>query len=189
MKDAAATEPDDRALALAAIADHAAFDALYQRYVARVYRYIFVRVHDPAEADDLTSQTFLAALLAIGEYQGRGAFPAWLFGIACRKVADHYRGQQHLASLDDAEDLLHPMPALDALVHGRLQLQRVLRAMRRLTPERAEAVRLRVFGELSCAEVAEIMGRNVPAVKMLVHRGMGDLRGLLNAEGAEGAAR
>jgi len=49
-------------------------------------------------------------------------------------------------------------------------------AMRRLTPERAEAIRLRIFGELSAVEVAQVMGRSTPAVKMLIHRGLNDLR-------------
>jgi RNA polymerase sigma-70 factor (ECF subfamily) len=179
------SESEERAIASAAAIDRAAFDTLYQRHVGRVYRYVLVRVHDPAVADDLTSQTFLSALIAIGEYQGRGAFAAWLFGIACRKVADHFRSDHRDASLDEAENLVHPMPPVDALVHRRLQLRRVLGAMRRLTPERAEAVQLRIFGELTCAEVAEIMGRNVPAVKMLVHRGIGDLRCWLNADGTQ----
>jgi RNA polymerase sigma-70 factor (ECF subfamily) len=50
-----------------------------------------------------------------------------------------------------------------------------------LTPERAEAIALRFFGELSNAEVAAVMGKQEAAVKMLVHRGLQELRGRLGA--------
>ena len=118
-------DQEDRVLALAAASDHGAFDALYQRYVLRVYRYMVARVHNRADADDLTSQTFLAAFIDIGCYRGSAPFAAWLFGIACHRVASHYRSDRERASLDEAEALPCPTPPLDAQVHEHLQLKRV----------------------------------------------------------------
>src|SRR4030095_13543162 len=76
---------DDDALVQAAIGDRLQFGELYHRYVGRVYKYIFARVGDTHDAQDLTSQTFLAALQDIDRYRGCGQFAAWLFTIAlCR---------------------------------------------------------------------------------------------------------
>jgi len=141
------------------------------------------RVRNTADADDLTSQTFLAALIGINSYRGTAPFAAWLFSIAFHRLATHFRNDKECVPLDEADTLPCPNPALDAQVHMHLQLQRALEAMNRLTPERGEALRLRIFAELSCAEVAELMGRSTAAVKMLIHRAVGDLRHELAAGG------
>ena len=170
------TEDETRIIAQAAAGDPEAFDILYRQYVTRIYRYMVTRVHRLADADDLTSQTFIAALIDISRYRGQAPFAAWLFGIASHIAANYHRANKPRVSLDDVEHLPHPTPPLDAQVHQRLQLQRVLTALCQLTPERAEAIRLRIFGELSAAEVAQVMGRSTPAAKMLIHRGIQDLR-------------
>ena len=174
---------EDQTIALAAAGDQNAFDALYRHYVTRVYRYIRTQSRNPADADDLTSQTFLAALMDIGDYRSDSPFVTWLFGIAYHAAGTYYRRIKHYIPLDEAEDIPHPTPSLDAQAHQHLQLCRIVAAMNNLTPERAEALRLRIFGELSSAEVARSMGRTTPAVKMLIHRAIHDLRRQLNADG------
>jgi RNA polymerase sigma-70 factor (ECF subfamily) len=180
------SDQEELALALAAASDQDAFDALYRRYVARVYRFMVTRVGNAADADDLTSQTFLAAFIDIGCYRGCAPFAAWLFGIACHRLASYFRSQRESVPLDEADALPCPMPPIDAQVHMRLEVNRVLQAMDRLTPERGEALRLRIFGELSCAEVAQVMDRSNAAVKMLIHRAIKDLRHALEADSADG---
>ncbi len=178
-------DQETHTISLAAAGDSNAFDTLYRNYVTRVYRYVFTRSRNAADADDLTSQTFLAALVDIGTYRGHAPFAAWLFGIAHHTAGTYYRRIKPSIPLNEAEHLPHPTPPLDAQAHERLQLRRIIVAMNHLTPERAEALRLRIFGELSAAEVAHLMGRSVPAVKMLIHRAIHDLRRELNADGAE----
>lgn len=180
-------EQEDQTIAMAAGGDQTAFDTLYRRYITRVYRYAVTRARDAADADDLTSQTFLAALIDIGDYRGTAPFAAWLFGIAHHTAGTYYRRAKSSMPLDEVENMPHPTPPLDTLAHQHLQLRRIITAMNDLTPERAEALRLRIFGELSSAEVAHLMRRSVPAVKMLIHRAIADLRRQLNADGlAEG---
>lgn len=176
-------DKEDQTIAMAIAGDQSAFDTLYRHYVTRVYRYIVTRVRDVADADDLTSQTFLAALIDIGDYRGDAPFVGWLFGIAYHAVGTYYRRAKPAVPLDEAEHLPNFTPPLDAQAHQHLQLHRIIVAMNRLTSERAEALRLRIFGELSAVEVAEVMGRTVPAVKMLLHRAIHDLRCQLNPDG------
>jgi len=159
-----------------------AFAELYRRHVDRVYRYLLARTGNIHDAQDITSQTFLAALEGIQRYRGEATFPAWLLGIARRKLADHYRNHyEHgvTLSLDDAENVPQLLPHPDDVVSDHLQLERVLSALRALPPERAEALTLHIYGELSVAEVSLIMDKSDAAVRMLIHRALSDLRNRL----------
>src|ERR1700682_4351813 len=71
--------------------DPTAFGVLYDRYVERIYRYFYSRVHDRCLAEDITEEVFLRALTRIANYRDTGAcFSAWLYRIACHSIAGHY---------------------------------------------------------------------------------------------------
>jgi RNA polymerase sigma-70 factor, ECF subfamily len=75
-------EQDEAALAQQAIRDVDAFAELYRRHMTRVYRYHIAHVGNVKDAEDLTSQTFIAALEGIRSFRGSGSFAAWILGIA-----------------------------------------------------------------------------------------------------------
>jgi RNA polymerase sigma-70 factor (ECF subfamily) len=159
-----------------ALRDRAAFGELYRRYLPRVYRYALARTGDAEQAQDITAQTFLAALEGLGSYRRTGTFLAWLLTIARHKVVDHARRQRAVEPLEQAAELASREPSPDQIVAARLELEQVLRVLRGLAPDRAEAFALRMFGELTAAEVAVVLGKSEAAVKMLVHRAVRDLR-------------
>lgn len=167
-------------LAREARQDGLAFSELYRRHFRRVYGYHLLRTGNVDDAEDLTSQTFMAALEGIHRYDGRGSFAAWLMGIAHHKMAQHYRRKRSQEALETVETL----PDLDHhpedVAYQRGLVRQVGLALRRLTPERAEAFVLRTFGGLSAAETAGILGKSEGAVKMLVHRALLDLRQIMN---------
>lgn len=172
-------EVDDKVLVQAAQSDREAFDALYRRYVDQVYRYCYSRVGRRADAEDLVAQTFLAALQGLPDYDGRGAFAAWLFGIARHKCADHHR--QAYANPGEPLEAAHglPDPAVadpERKAHLSGVLDCVRLALDALTPDRREALRLRFWGGLKHQEIAAVMGRSEDAAKMLVWRAVADLR-------------
>jgi RNA polymerase sigma-70 factor, ECF subfamily len=152
--------------------DPQAFDELYRRYINRVYAYHLVRTSSREEAEDLTSQTFLAALEGLPGYRREGNFAVWLFGIARRKLADHYRHPAALP-LEMAETIDH---LLEEDVDHKLRLDEVNRALLTMDPERVEALSLRVYGQLSSAEIARLLSKSEGAVRNLVYRALLDLR-------------
>lgn len=172
-------EADDEVLVRAARHDRETFDRLYRRYVDQVYRYCYSRVGHRADAEDLTAQTFLAALQGLPDYDGRGSFAAWLFGIARHKCADHHR--RAYANPGEPLEAVPGLPDPDvADPERRAHLSGVLDCVRRaldaLTPDRREALRLRFWGGLKHQEIAAVMGRSEDAAKMLVWRAVADLR-------------
>ncbi|MCB9134008.1 MAG: RNA polymerase sigma factor [Anaerolineales bacterium] len=80
---------DEPLLIEAARQNPEAFDALYCRYLNPVYRYLFSRVQNQADAEDLTAQVFIEVLEGLARYRDRGTFAAWLFTIARRRAIDH----------------------------------------------------------------------------------------------------
>jgi RNA polymerase sigma-70 factor, ECF subfamily len=169
---------DDEALALQAYASRAAFAELYRRHADRVYRFCLGRTGSVYDAQELTSDTFLSALEGVRTYRP-GHFGAWLIGIARNKVALFYRRRKQTVLLDESVPDRRPQAAVEQLVGQGLQLEKVAAALRAIAPDRAEALSLRVLGELPTAEVARLMDRSEPAVRMLIHRAIADLRGRL----------
>lgn len=170
------TKPDN-ILAMDAKHNPSAFAELYRRHLKNVYSYFFMRVGDVHHAQDLTTQTFLAAKESIASYQGRGSFAAWLMGIARRKAADHFRHNRETLPLTVVDQLSSPSPPIEEEIDRQLQLEQIAQCVKTiLTPDRAEAVALRIFGGLSTAEVAQVMGKSEAAVKMLIHRAIADLQ-------------
>ena len=167
---------DDGILAARAIRDAEAFAELYRRHFTRVYRYHLAHTGYVQDAQDLTTQTFLAALEGIESFRGTGSFAAWLLGIARRKMALHYRSRRLETPLDEVDHLPDPRPLPEIAVGERMQLFRVNQALQNLASERAEALVLCIFGGLSALEAGSVMGKSEAAVKMLVYRGLKDLR-------------
>ncbi len=153
-----------------------AFGELYRRHVTRVYRYHLAHTGNVKDAEDLTSQTFMAALEGIRSFRGEAPFAAWLMGIASRKRALFFRGRRPEVPLEAALHLPTPGLPTDQAASLRLQMDSVSRALRQISPDRAEAVTLCAFAGLTCAEAGRVLRKSEAAVKMLVSRGLQDLR-------------
>jgi RNA polymerase sigma-70 factor (ECF subfamily) len=172
------TEQDESDLARRAVHDVEAFAELYRRNLTRVYRYHMAHVGNIRDAEDLTSQTFMAALEGIRSFRGTGSFTAWIIGIASKKRLMFFRrnGSRPEIPLDAAV----PYPSLelptDKAAHQHLLMESVSRAMRQISPDRAEALILTYFGGLSQAEAGRVLNKSEAAVKMLISRGLQDLR-------------
>lgn len=167
---------NDPELARLAVRDGAAFAELYHRHFSRVYRYLVAACGNTTDAQDLTAQTFMAALEGISSYRGESSFFGWLLGIARNKTARHFRARRREVSIESVGEISDSTPSPETLAGKRLELEQVSRALQKLAPERAEAIRLYIFADLSAAETAQAMQRSPAAVKMLVLRGLRDLR-------------
>ena len=167
---------DEIKLAREAIANAEAFTELYRRHVTRVYRYHMAHTGNAKDAEDLTSQTWMAALEGIRSFRGTGSFAAWIMGIASRKRLMFFRGNRHEVPLDAALHIPSPGLTPDKEAAQRLQMESVSRALRQISPDRAEALTLSFFGGLSNLEISRALHKSEGAVKMLISRGVQDLR-------------
>ena len=174
----------DEALANLACRDPLWFKELYQRYQPRIYAYCLSRSGHPQDAQDLTSQVFLAALEGLARYNPQRSFGAGLFGIARHKLVDRLRRQTPELPLESAENFADGQVSVEEHFEQKLRWAAVAQALRSLPAEQAEALTLRLFGGLSTAQSAQVMGKSEAAIKMLVLRGLRSLQNRLALDDA-----
>jgi RNA polymerase sigma-70 factor (ECF subfamily) len=167
---------EDAQLAVEARNDPEAFAELYRRHVRSIYRYHLAHTGSVRDAEDLTSQTFMAALEGIRSFRGTGPYITWLIGIASRKRALFFRGSRPEVPLDAVLDIPASSLTTDKEAVRRIEMDRVLGALRTLSRDRAEALILCFFSGLTPAEAGAVLGKSDTAVRMLISRGLQDLR-------------
>lgn len=178
----------------------AAFGALYDRYVDRVYKFAHFRVRDPATAADLTQDAFTSALHGLPRLREPDRFASWLMQIAHNRVINHWiaearrSGQLPLEEPeDDADDghWGHVDLASDedvlAVIERRLRIADLVAESARLTDAQQQVLGLRFAAGLSLRETAEVIGGSEVAVKQLQHRALVRLRARLARDDGEGA--
>lgn len=168
----------DLAAVVAAQADRSAFDALYRRYLDRVYAYAFYQLGDHHDAEDATERTFLAAMRALPAFRDEGAtFRAWLFRIAHNNVANAHRSRARRRADPLPEPFDRPAPDADpaGLVARADELRTVLRAVAGLSEDRRQVILLRFVDGLSSREIGQVLDRSPGAVRVLLHRALRDL--------------
>ena len=171
-------DKEETDLARRAITDMEAFAELYRRHLTRVYRYHAAHVGNAKDAEDLTSQTFIAALEGIHSFRGTSSFAAWILGIASKKRLMFFRskGYRLEVPLETAIELPGAGLPTDKAAAHQMQLEALAHALRQISPDRAEALILTYFGGLTQAEAGHVLNKSEAAVKMLVARGLQDLR-------------
>jgi len=172
------TEVDLEALVRRARAgDHGALGELYDRFRDRVARFATGRLGDAERAEDVTSETFEGVLRGLAAYRPGTDFEAWLFTIAHRRVADHFRrrARRREVELDQARRAATAGGPEDAVLAAERRAE-VAGAFRRLRPDQQEVLALRVLGGLTAAQVAKVVGKSEGAVRVAQHRALLDLR-------------
>ena len=164
---------EEEALSLASQGDRDAFGQLYERYIDRIFNYVYYRTGNLHDAEDLTARVFQRAMNHIQKYTDRGVpFSAWLYRIAHNLVANWHRDRSRKQEIP-----LDDLPVLPTkgdhpernLVRSQEQ-ETLLRLIRRLPSERQNLLILKFVENMSNAEIGEIMGRSEGVVKSLYHR-------------------
>jgi len=171
---------EEHLIARAVQGDADAFGDLYERYLARIYRYAFYRVNDVAEAEDLTEVVFLKAWEALGNYRLQDVpFGAWLYRIAHNVIIDRHRTYKATLPLEDQLILRDAASGPEDQLDWRETLESVAHALSQLSPLQQQVLTLRFISGLSHAETALVLDKSEEAVRVLQHRALYALRELL----------
>lgn len=168
--------------------DPAAFDRLYELYADRIYRYVWYHVHDPDLASDLTADIFERVIqkittFRISQQDTVATFSGWIFRIAHNDVyhCRHRREREEsvLVLSDEMDERPAELTDLSEAAEHREWEAALRAAITRLPADQQEVLILRFWEQLSHAEVANLLGRSEGAVRVLQHRALTALRGML----------
>jgi RNA polymerase sigma-70 factor (ECF subfamily) len=163
------SQVNEQELIAATQADSKAFGNLYKLYIGRVFKYVYSRLGNVPEAEDVTAQTFLAAFESFGKYRQDGHFASWLFTIARNKVVNYYRIPKKTAPLDSIEKSSIEIDPLQDMIRSD-QLEVLANLVKALPEKDQELLRLRFLGEMSFSDIAKLIHRNEQAVKKAIYR-------------------
>jgi RNA polymerase sigma-70 factor, ECF subfamily len=166
----------------------AAVTRVYSAYAPVLFRFFLAAVGDRPTAEDLTGEVFKSAIEDLPRFHGPvQALGGWLFGIARHDLSDYRRRQARNRRVQPLDELLEEAVlaggAVDPeeLALDRVEGDRVLAALRQLTPDQREVLLLRLAADLTAPEVAGILNKSTQAVRALQHRGLASLASLLGA--------
>ncbi|MBI4133212.1 sigma-70 family RNA polymerase sigma factor [Candidatus Uhrbacteria bacterium] len=171
-------EGEERLIAAAKQGDADCFGRLYDHYIPPIYRFIFMKVTNREEAEDLTHEVFLSAWQHLHRYTSRGfPFSSWLYQIARNRVIDHYRGKRQTVAVEvaDTEGVVDPISP-DAQIDQSLDLETVRVAMRGLTHDQQDVIILKFLEDLPHREIAATLSKSEGAVRLIQHRALTELR-------------
>lgn len=167
-------------IAAARTGDEQALTTLYRGLQPPLLAYL--RSRRPADAEDLATETWIAAARGLGRFRGgEDEFRRWIFTIARRRLIDEMRRESRrprsAAAPDPVERVADAAPDAESEAIGRDATRRALEQVAALPPDEAEVILLRVIAGLSATDVAEITGRTAGHVRVLQHRALRRLAG------------
>jgi len=167
---------DEIELLRAAASNANAFAELYRLHVTCVYRYHMAHVGSVKDAEDLTSQTFRAALEEFHSFHGKGSFAAWLIGIAAKKRLNDIRGNRRELPIDAVLYYQSSGSPADRAAMQHWEMEATTRALKQISPAEAEAIVLTFFSDLSNSEASRILKKRAATTRILISQGLQELR-------------
>jgi RNA polymerase sigma-70 factor (ECF subfamily) len=155
--------------------DWSEFGQLYDRYVRKIYGFVYFKTMHREDAEDLTSQTFIKAIEKIQSFDPDTNLSAWLFAIARNAVIDHFRTQKREVNIEDCWSL-DLGTDIGETAADRETVLRVRRCLDRFKPTQREIILLRIWGGMSFSEIAAVTGKSEGSVKMSFSRHIREIR-------------
>ena len=175
---------EERLILRAQRGDQAAFETLYLNHLDAIYRYTFFRIGDTHEAEDMTEEVFVRAWEQLPGYRiGATRFASWLYRMAHNMTVDYYRKRPadslseprlaRMAAGERTEEMADTRQTSDALAQ----------AVRKLDEVEQMVIILRFVEGLSHQETAATIGKSLEASRVIQHRALAKLGGLLEDQG------
>jgi len=155
-----------------------AFGELFERYRQAIYAFFRRRLREPARAEELAQETFLAVLKGIERYEPRATFRSYLYGIAFRQLSGERRRAANQADQLEADPPASPRGDV-------CDEQWVRRAIEQLDPVHREILMLREYEELGYDEIAALLRIPVNTVRSRLFRARMELKSLLSPDRTE----
>ncbi len=174
--------PDRDLVAAFQLGRKEAFGELYDRYIEKIYRFVYYKTQHKETAEDIVSDVFMKAVAKLDDFDASaGTFQAWIYRIARNAVIDHYRGRKQDQNIEDIWDLA-ATGDIERDTDMKNRLAQVEKYLSTLKPEQRDIIMLRIWQDLPYQEIAAILGKSEASCKMAFSRGIKDLRKAMPAD-------
>lgn len=151
--------------------DKRAFGKIYEKFLPRIYRFVFYLVPDSAIAEDITQDTFVKSWESLAKFSGKkGTVQSYLYAIARNGVIDYQRKKKESRLNMDYAQQIGSDENLEDKVINLERVSKVHQALSDLSKEDRDLIVLRYFEEMSYKEIADIVGQSEGAVRVKTHR-------------------
>jgi RNA polymerase sigma-70 factor (ECF subfamily) len=163
--------------------DHAAFRALYDRYVTQIYRFVFLKVGQKQDAEDLTQHVFVSAWENLESYEYRGfPFSSWLYRIASNATVDHFRAHRHTVDIEViSEEYLGDEEDRESTIDAAIGIETIKAKLAELEPDQQNVLIMKFVEDKSNKEIAEALEKTEGAIRVIQHRALKQLKTLIDA--------
>lgn len=158
------------------------FGQIYDQYIDKIYRFVYLKVNSQETAEDITSKVFLKGWEAFqspkAEIKNPGAF---LYQIARNAVVDHYRekGRTKVVSVDAGPQIADPGTDAHDKAILNADISVIKTAIQKLKPEQQDVIVWHYLDDMPIADIAQLLGKPAGTVRVMLHRGLKDLRGII----------
>ena len=154
------------------------FSRVYDTYITRIYRFVYLKVSSQEVAEDLSSEVFTRVWKVYRRETVIEHPQAYLYRVARTVVADYYRGQKvQISSIEEiSQEPLDPAVSLDYEAEVKLEIDRVLKVVKALQSDYQDLIIWRYIDELSVPEIAQITGKKEENVRVGIHRALQALK-------------
>ncbi len=172
--------PDEQLMLAYRDGNAGAFETLYARYRARLYRFVLRSVKNRTTGEELFQEIWLRVIEARGRYAPQARFRTWLYTIAHNHLVDHWRKRGLTLVALEGDDIAGASPDPADQAQARESLERFAAALQALPPLQREAFLLHEEGELSIAEIAAATATNEEAAKSRLRYAMAKLKAAMS---------
>ena len=159
------------------------FSKIYDQYVTKIYRFIYLKVSSQEAAEDLSSEVFVRTWETYrSESTKIENIQAYLYQIARNVVADHYRVRKiRTVSVEETAEIVDPADSLQGQAVLNLEMDRIQKALATIQGDYQDLIIWRYLDELSVPEIAQITGKTEENVRVGIHRALQALKGKVEA--------
>ena len=164
--------------------DTEAFAKIYDLYIDKIYRFIYFKVKSSDDAQDITSDVFLKAWRYIIQNENEvRSINSFLYTLAKNTVTDFYRKKrQQEVPLEDSDNLVDESKTVLEELNISSDMESVKESLIKLKDEYREVIILKYIDELSIKEISKIINKKAGATRVLIHRALQTLKGLVQKE-------
>jgi RNA polymerase sigma-70 factor, ECF subfamily len=161
------------------------FSRIYDQYIEKIYRFVYLKVNSQEIAEDISSRVFLKCWETYRDDQSKiKNISAFLYQISRNMVVDHYRekGKARIVSPEYSPQIADPRTNLYEKAVLNADIEVIKSALQSISKDYQDVIIWHYLEDMSAEQISEIINKPQGTVRVMIHRGLQSLKNVLNQE-------